>query len=145
MYRMFCWGLLLVFFAGCADNEAPDMQEPEQELLEEAMPACNFQMQSLETLPMSKFKVVTGFRSCDSSGIYTREILLYAPGEPIDNRKECNVFATTDTATVWDLRLSPNHIEVVFYKSSPAEGTILIKHTTVYDSVTVVYGQDKLR
>lgn len=103
------------------------------------MPPCNIQLQTVQNLPESKFKVVGGRRTCENGQPTTRELLLFAPGEPINNHKQCNVFATTDTLAAWQLQLGHNRIDVVF-ETQPQEGTVLLQQETVFDSIEVVYG-----
>lgn len=87
-------------------------------------------------MPEAKHKVVGGLRTCN--GHASREIMVFAPHEPIDNNKACNVFATNDTAATWQIELSHNHIIVIFLQQ-PSQASILLQNETVYDSVKVSY------
>jgi len=134
MLRLVIPLLIVLSWWACAGSEETPVAETDR-----PVPTCNFQMQTVQNLPETKFKVVGGRRTCENGQPTTMEILLFAPGEPIDNHKQCNVFATTDTHAVWQLLLGHNRIDVVF-ETQPQEGTVTLQQETVYDSIEVVYG-----
>ncbi len=135
---------MLLLWAACADPEPETVGEVDKPTIiaEDPIPIpdCSFQIQSINNLMGGKHKVVQGKRTCKQGGLVTWEIILFAPGEAIDNHKKCNVFATTDSTSIWELRMpTANRIDVIFYKRLPADSTILLKLETVYDSIEVNY------
>ncbi len=99
---------------------------------------CTFQMMQMQTVQSTPYKAVTAQRYCESTGVASKELVLFAKGEPIDNSKECNVFATTDTAIGIQIQVGPNRVEVLFDRQ-PDSTTVLMQRQTVYDSIQIVY------
>lgn len=129
---LFCVSIIAI--GSCINNTSEEQVENTDN-----EPKCSFQIQSIQNLVDSHYKLVGGRRTCDDNGQVTKEIVVFAEGEPINNHKECNLFATSDTTAVWNIELSPLKIEILFNDHIPADSLTLMKVTTLYDSIEVIY------
>ncbi len=137
--KILLFTLLLSLWCACGnDNTEPSTTAETTDTPETESP-CSFKMQGMQTLPNSHYKLVNGLRYCIGDAQITKELVLFAQGEPINNNKECNVFATTDTSIRWELKLSQAKIEVLFEGRKPIDSTLLMQNSTVYDSIEIVY------
>lgn len=123
----------------CGTPSPKTKAENDANLLEENLPKCNFQINGIQSLIGSHHKLVGGIRVCDDGGQVSKELVLFAEGEPINNLKECNLFATKDTTVYWEIELSPSVINVLFTDHFPADSNILTKFDLVFDSIEVRY------
>lgn len=131
--------LCIAMAFGCDNHKPDDTATAETDTTENMEPGCSFQMQAVQGLPQSNHKVVSGLRQCFGPSVTSKEIILFAHGEPIDNQKQCNLFATTDTSITWELKLAQNKIDVYFNGKQPEASTILMQANTVADSIAVTY------
>jgi hypothetical protein len=132
-------GLMLCFSWSCTNENTDTSATTETTIGINDEPGCSFQMQGINSLPDSHVKLVRGIRNCNSPDQVTKELLLFAEGEPINNQKQCNIFATTDTALSWEVALTPNEIEIQFLHRLPVKNSILMEATLINDSIFVKY------
>lgn len=131
--------IMLLFLISC-ENTPPGPSLPVADVVnEDGIEKCSFQMQGIQNLVGGKHKLVTGYRRCENVSSATKELVVFGEGESINNSKECNLFATTDTTLTWSTKLSPLLIEVIFHNRLPADSTLIMKANTVYDSIEVIY------
>lgn len=131
--------LVFVSFWACQNNEQNDTTNSGLSAEEAKYATCVFEINQLQKVPNTPYKAITAHRWCESTGIATREVVLFDKGEPMDNKKECNVFATTDTTAQFNVQVGPNRIDIIFATQAPDSASIILQKETVYDSIEVVY------
>lgn len=137
--RLLITCIAFAFLYSCTTEPDGPTASTTEPVVKEIIPNCSFQIQGIHSLIGSNYKIVGGTRYCEDDGKATKELILFAEGEPINNHKECNLFATTDTSTLWVIEQSALKIEVQFTNHIPTDSTMLMKQETVYDSIKVFY------
>lgn len=133
------FGILFCCGWGCTDESTNTHTTAETTQADNLEPNCSFQIQGIQNLPGTLNKAVTVLRNCNALAQPSKELILFAQGEPMDKEKKCNIFATTDTSLNWRLELSTNHIDVYFIEQDPVKATILLQAYTVADSIEITY------
>jgi hypothetical protein len=132
-------GFMLCFSWSCTNQNTDTSATTETTIGINDEARCSFQIQGINGLPDSRIKVVRGMRHCNNPNQISKELLLFAEGEPINNQKQCNIFATTDTALSWEVALAPNEIEIQFLHRLPIKNSILMEASLINDSIFVKY------